>query len=270
MKKISFNLIVIEIFRNIYTRVLGQINSDFKLPNNTKNKYNRIYHVHIRKCAGTSVNKAFIEALGGGESTYESLAATFSNRLVIKGMPIVGWDLPLINKSAYFYAFSHLPTRHLRLSNDTFSFTFLRDPIQRVLSHYKMLQDMKEANSDHPALKAEGDLASGDFNHFLKNIERPHLENQLFMFSEKFDIDEALDRLASLSYVGLIENYFEEFIPLISSEFSLEINYKHLRKSHYSFELNNECKSELEKQMASEIEFYKLACDRFNLSPIKK
>ena len=35
--------------------------------------FQRIYHNHIRKCAGTSMNLAMIQAIGGDSSTYKEL-----------------------------------------------------------------------------------------------------------------------------------------------------------------------------------------------------
>ena len=39
--------------------------------------FSRICHIHIRKCAGTSLNVALIKALGGGDHSYKNYVIVF-------------------------------------------------------------------------------------------------------------------------------------------------------------------------------------------------
>lgn len=227
------------------------------------NGYRRIYHIHIRKCAGTSINKAFISSLGGSEITYDDLLKSITKRLLLNKGPLVGWNRYLINRGAYFYGFSHEPYHKLILDKKTFTFTFLREPISRVISHYNMLKDLIIAKSNHPALIKEKSWAYGDFDHFLKNIPKKHLENQLFTFSQKFIVKEALTNLKKISFVGKVEDIERIFIPKINKEFNLNLNYKPLRKSKSKLIPTEDQIKNLRNSLRFEIEFYNEACLRF-------
>lgn len=72
-------------------------------------KYERIYHIHIRKSAGTSINKMLLECFtADAESAYKAISRSISKRVFFRGTPVVGWSKPLIEKGAYGYAFSHI------------------------------------------------------------------------------------------------------------------------------------------------------------------
>jgi len=231
-------------------------------------RYERIYHVHIRKCAGTSLNKCFIKGLGGSGGDYGRLAKKLNHHLVLPRGPVVGWNVDLINKGAYFYAFSHQPYHQLHLQPNTFSFTFLRDPISRIISHYTMLKDMLESGTKHPAMMTEGSWALGDFDSFLSKISRPHLENQLYMFDENFDVARGLERLKSLSYVGDISQIKRDFIPEVAREFSLDLDYQPLRSSKNRFNPTAEQLENLKTLIATEIQFYDAAKEFFRFDTV--
>ncbi|QIQ87536.1 sulfotransferase family 2 domain-containing protein [Erythrobacter sp.] len=246
-------------------RKYGQRGIDKFTPNQSFGGYERLYHVHLRKCAGTSLNKCFLNALGGDQDTYESLASSDTHRLLLEGRPVVGWNTDLLNRSAYFFGFSHTPIHQLLIDERTFTFTFLRDPVDRVISHYRMLQDMQRARANHPTVRHEAGWAFGDFDHFLERIPRFHLENQLYMFSADFDVKTALQALRKLSYVGHITEIAERFVPRISQIFDLHLEYKPLRKSHFEFEISDAQKARLISMIDDEIRFYEAACDEYNL-----
>ena len=103
--------------------------------------FSRICHIHIRKCAGTSLNVALIKALGGGDYSYQKLCNSIFHTCKINSQPIVNGNKSLINKGAYFYAFTHTPFHELCFHEDTFTFTVLRNPIERIISHFNMLKD---------------------------------------------------------------------------------------------------------------------------------
>lgn len=222
-------------------------------------RYERIYHVHIRKCAGTSLNKCFIKGLGGAEADYGHLAHKLNHRLALPRGPVVGWNVDLINKGAFFYAFSHQPYHQLRLPPNTFTFTFLRDPVGRIISHYTMLKDMLASGTGHPALMEEGGWAQGDFDDFLSNMPRLHLENQLYMFDENFDVGAAIGRLKTISYVGDVSQIESIFIPKMAKEFALNLDYQPLRKSKTEFSPSEAQLNKLKSRISSEIEFYETA-----------
>ena len=96
--------------------------------------FERIYHHHVRKTAGTSLDSSFW-ALGGPDlellSKQEVHAATEPGE---GGRRFVRHDPKLIARGDYFYASSHEPAHHLEIPPNTFTITILRDPAARVIS----------------------------------------------------------------------------------------------------------------------------------------
>jgi hypothetical protein len=101
--------------------------------------FERIYHHHVRKTAGTSLDSSFW-ALGGPElellSKQEVHAATEQGE---GGRRFVRHDPQLIARGDYFYASSHEPAHRLEIPPNTFTITILRDPAARVISYYRYL-----------------------------------------------------------------------------------------------------------------------------------
>lgn len=163
--------------------------------------YKRIYHFHVRKNGGTSLNKIFC-SLGTeqGVNPYGKLSQTRNNRVISNGKVFVGWNQKLIEQGYYYYAFSHTPKHMLKLPDKTFTITCLRDPAERVISHYKMLLEHRLKYKSHPLLKTEGKWLNNSFADFLMNIPRKHLLNQLYMFSKNFSVNEAFDNITECSY----------------------------------------------------------------------
>ena len=202
----------------------------------SKNGYSRIYHNHIRKCAGSSINLSIISSLGGSSDSYVELSKKRLHKINLPHGSVVGWNKHALNRDSFFYGFSHTPLHELTIQKNTFCFSLLRDPSARLVSHYKMLKDLIASNPNHPALKSEEDFAYGDFDHFLDNIPREHLEAQLYNFSEKYCIADALKNLlGKTDYVDDISSASGTLVPFLSAEFNLSIPYSHERKSRQTF-----------------------------------
>ena len=174
-------------------------------------KQRPIYHIHIRKTAGTTINFAFLSNSGSVDTNdfYESIAQKSNHRQIKNGKVFVGWNVRLINEGNYSYAFSHTPLHKLNLQSDMFVFTCLRDPVKRVVSHYKMLRYYKKENINHPCMKIEGNWLGNSFEDFCENLPKEHLMNQLYMFSSEFDIQESFEKLMSLNKIIFTENLID-------------------------------------------------------------
>jgi hypothetical protein len=136
----------------------------------------------------------------------------------------------LIEEGNYFYAHSHSPAHELKLPKDTFTITCIRDPIKRVLSHYRMLLEYKEKNIAHPCMNDEGQWLGDSFEDFLSNMPRDHLLRQLYMFSKTFDVDEAFDRIVECSHFFFTED-FSRGIEDLSSVLQISLKALHNRKT---------------------------------------
>ena len=171
---------------------------------------NRIYHSHIRKCAGTSFNLKIIGNICGNDESkirkiYKSTMR--SGRTEFNEKVFVGWNKRLIESGKYFYAWSHIPYHQLYLPSNTFVFTTFRDPIQRVFSHYKMIFEYYSKNIDHPCMIEEGKWlgSSKTFEEFFQNMPKNHLMAQLFHYSKSYSIDEAVENINTLDFISVSE-----------------------------------------------------------------
>ena len=78
---------------------------------------------------------------------YEKLSRSTGHRIISGGKVFIGWDQNNIENGKYFYAFSHIPHHKLKLPDNTFTITCVREPVDRLLSHYKMLLHFKKNNT---------------------------------------------------------------------------------------------------------------------------
>lgn len=157
----------------------------------------QVYHYHIRKTAGTSINFAFLRWSGAKSVSdfYESLAQKENHRLVANGKTFVGWNVQLIQGGRFSYAFSHEPSHVVKLPDQVIRFTCFRDPMKRIISHYNMLCYYEKNNVPHPCMAIEGKWIVDGFRGFLEKIEKQKLFAQLYMFSKEYSIDEAVSFL---------------------------------------------------------------------------
>jgi Sulfotransferase family len=193
-------------------------------------EYRRVYHYHVRKTAGTSLNAAFW-ALGG--LTLPSIG--LANRFKGNGLTFVRHDPKLIQRGQYLFSNSHAPAYSLSLPEGTFTVTILRDPVRRIISHYRYLSWARQEGRDHSeepfidSLRAEIKWLGSSFKDFLDRIPRSHLFRQLYMFSEHYDIDDAAERISHCSAVCFTETYSED-LRRLSAILRLPLEEKHERR----------------------------------------
>ncbi len=194
--------------------------------------YRRVYLYHVRKVGGTSLNKMFL-SLGDrdGEEVFELLERSEfgRHRAIVGGKVFVGWSRRLIENGNWFYAFSHLPAHEIRLPPKTFTITILREPVERLLSHYNMLLAMKADRSDHACMATEGRWLGGSFAEFLSRTPRDHLQRQLFMFSKTFDVAEAVEGITSCGCFFFLDS-FEAGVRALAERLGLPLRTRHERR----------------------------------------
>lgn len=191
----------------------------------------RIYHIHLRKTGGTSLNHIFL-GLGASDpdAAYRELGSRRSHCCVWNGYRYVGWNLDRIMEGDYFYAFSHAPDWQLRLPARTFTITCFRDPVDRVLSHYWMLRNYAEDSIDHPCMATEAPWLGTCFDDFLRRIPAEHLKAQLWTFSASGDVSEALARVRKVSHVMFTED-FADGLQRLERRLALRLPHQHRRTS---------------------------------------
>jgi hypothetical protein len=177
----------------------------YQLPDGSR----RIYCYHVRKTAGTSLHLSFM-GLGGEDPlvVYRRIAESRLSRTVSGGYSFVAFHRRLLAEGAYFYGRSHAPAADLVLPPRTFTITVLRDPVARVHSYFDYLVAGDDPDMPgRPAPLGERQVAKDGFDAFLDNVRPENLLCQLGMFSDRFDVSEAVDRIGACSKVFFTENF---------------------------------------------------------------
>jgi hypothetical protein len=208
--------------------------------------YKRVYHFHVRKTAGTSLNSAFW-ALAGLD------LRAMSDRQVAEGngLKMVRGNPRLIEEGDYFFANSHQSAYALQLPPSTFTVTILRDPASRAISYYSYLLWARSGDASRdrePFLDevlAESAFLEGGvrrlfarltphqrettFRDFLDRVPPSHLLTQLHMFSERMDPGEAAENVLACSAVCFTET-FPEDLRALARELQLDLEEKRERR----------------------------------------
>jgi hypothetical protein len=194
------------------------------------------------------------QAFDDYELAYKNLAASCTLRIEREGKVFVGWDDRQIQAGRYYYAFSHTPYWKLRLPESTATFTCLRDPIKRVVSHYRMLKDYQQSGNYKPLMLHEGNWLGQSFDDFLDRIPRCHLQNQLYMFSKNFDVGQAADRVLGLTHWMRLED-FQTGVGQLNEKTAVNLKAIHNRSSSHKFELSKSQTDRLRQMLSQEYEF---------------
>jgi hypothetical protein len=212
----------------------------------------RIYHYHVRKTGGSSLNYMFLALAGGDpEKTYARLARKENNRLVAGGRVYIGWNVSLIERGSFFYAFSHTPAHKIALPNDMFTVTCFRDPVRRVISLYNMLRYYRDNHVAHPCMAVQGKWLGDTFGAFIRNVPPNHLLRQLFMFSKHFDVDEAMENILKTDYFFFTEN-FNKGVAELNRRIGVTLAPLHIKKAKIAYEVRDSEKDDLRELLGRE------------------
>lgn len=197
----------------------------YELPDGSR----RVYCHHIRKTAGTSLTQSFMAL--GGEDPMEVWRRTTTSRLTraISGdYSFVVNHRRLLAEGAYFYGRSHNPVPEQPLPPGTFTVTILRDPIARVHSYYDFLVAGDDASLPVRVPEQERLKAMEGFDAFLDRIPTAHLLSQLATFSTRYDVSEAVDRIAACSSIMFTED-FADGLAVLGRRLNLPLEVRRAR-----------------------------------------
>jgi len=218
--------------------------------------FDRIYHYHIRKTAGTSINQAFL-SIGGesGEAVYHRLVSDRHHRTLSGSRAFVGWSWGLIEQGRYHYAFSHYAAHEVRLPPRTFTLTCLRDPVNRLISYYSMLCAMRDEGSSHGALKLAGPWLGSSLKDFLHNAPRSFLSMQLYMFSKAFHVQEAIDGVMACHAVLFTEE-FASGLGALARRLNMTLPVLHARPTQKKPAISEDERAAAREALAPEYEMF--------------
>jgi len=102
--------------KQLSREVIHQVNKivNYKEENEVKNLIGNtqpIYHIHIRKTGGTTINFAFLSngTTENLDDLYNKLSTKKNHRVISNEKVFVGWNLVLLNEGNYSFGFSHRP-----------------------------------------------------------------------------------------------------------------------------------------------------------------
>lgn len=200
--------------------------------------YTHVYLYHVRKTAGTALNHCFF-SLSGEEpaAIYRRLTGSGGNFAIAGDKIFVIWNKELIERGYFHYAASHYPMHEIALPPGTFTITCLRDPDDRMISLYRMYLDLAQNERKAPAWFFRERHWMGDsFSDFLERLPREMVQQQLYMFSRSFAIDEAIANVASCSHVMVMEE-FTSGLQQLNTKLGLQLpNVAGVRRSETEFE----------------------------------
>ena len=228
----------------------------------------RVYHIHIRKSAGSSLNNVFFMQAG------LSLQEFWREPVYVKnGMVFVQHQKEPIIQGNYYYASSHYPIWELNLKPNTFTYCILRDPIDRLVSLYKYYcwvaqVDEKTGYAKDPSyyvLLAQKNLLNKTFSDFVKELSPKYLSNQLFIFDKDLNAEKAIALLATVNKV-----YFFDMLDFAITDLTATLNLKptQLTKERSFQDVVFEIKPDelvmAKGLLSAEIEFYERARQIYN------
>ncbi len=216
-------------------------------------QYRRIYHYHVRKTGGTSLNWAFFR-LSGGNAKEVYYRLNREHRAEVGHFRFAAWNRHILQAGDYDYGFSHIPMHKLELPPGTFTFTVLRDPVKRVLSHYKMLLQMRDQTPDHPGFQKEKHLIEAGFDGYLNRITPDVLMMQLYMFSATMNKNEALKNIAKCNLVMELKS-LERGVEELRRKTEYAIQYAHDRKAKVDFTPDESQMARLREMLSPEFLF---------------
>jgi hypothetical protein len=115
---------------------------------------------------------------------------------------VAGFNKTLLVGGKWIYGFSHIPAWKLPSTMATYSFTVLRDPLDRALSLYSSTWAHAITGRQDPntAFLSGSRPSSGGFLQFLSSLAPALRMNQLYMWSRNGDESEAHEIIARVTF----------------------------------------------------------------------
>jgi hypothetical protein len=199
--------------------------------------WDRVYCFHVPKTAGTSLHRSFM-GLGGedGRVVHERVLASASTRSMSGPWAYQAHSRTLLRRGAFHYGWSHRSWDELDVPAGSFRIVTLRDPVERVLSLYRMLMDNEESNDDPLLRSAQGRWVGRGFDAYLDAMPTADRMRQLSMFSTTLEPAQAAERIASCEALVRTESFAEDRGAL-GATLGVDLGEHHARRSDRNLDL---------------------------------
>lgn len=212
----------------------------------------RVYFHHIRRTGGTSLNQSFFALYRPHpELVSGALRRSNSKMVVTAGTRFVGANRDALQEGDYFYGFSHIPSYDLVLPADTFTITLLRDPLERVVSHYRMVVDYSARSLDRPWLRLERQWLGRSIADFVNNMPRSRFLAQLHMFSASSSVDEAVQAIAKCDFI-LFNDDYSSGLSGLNQRLGLNLKLHHSHTAKREIDLEQTDVERIRRMLATE------------------
>lgn len=191
----------------------------------------RVYHHHLMKTGGTSINNAFLNIANEEKLTttnYFILMQDLGLTKCFGGYRFSAWNQVAIMLGYFDYAWSHRPLSKLYLPADTFVFCCIRNPIDRIYSRYKHL--LKDKNSQNKMTSKQQAWLGSSFQEYVNNLPDHELCHQLYMFDTSLDLEKAISLAKRKIHFILHLECFEDDFELLSQKLGVNLTIMHRRK----------------------------------------
>lgn len=228
--------------------------------------YRRVYHYHIMKTGGTSINHMFLALSGDDPSNlYTKLMNSSDGRIIEREYVYVAWNQLLVRLGLFSYAWSHRPYYKTWLPRNCYSITCIRHPYERLYSRYKHIHANIRSGRTGGHTSFELECASGTFSDYLSVVPDSELCHQLCFFSSKKNIDEAIYNLSKVDLVMMLPT-LDADVRFLNEKLGLNLECLHVRKVSGAFDGINghEEFSSIKDRILPELEFFERAVELRN------
>ena len=150
------------------------------------------------------------------------------------------------------------------------SFTVVRDPLSRIFSYYKeyleeLFRDNTTTSIHELCPKSDRELyerKEWTFEDFIKALPNERKLEQVYYFSETFDINEAIGNIEKLSSVVICEKN-KKGISSISKHIGLDLKVEHGFSRSSSYKISKREMEFASKELELEYDFYKVLYERY-------
>lgn len=233
----------------------GQSVKRFPFVSAATTRFSRVYHAHIQKTGGTSINHSLYEILGANPKDIDENAAQGKCRSTVDGYKILAHD-GLAHKVVDDFTYCHSHglfeyTKYWRDRESCLIFTILRDPVARFVSYYNELLNMDY----HPKLLEQVDLAkSMSIVPFAQQSHEYYLKNQIVLFSGNGEPAIARSNLHTLDAI-FFQDDLEAAYRFFETHTGRRLTRKSERAYHKRVTVSDDERAQLAEILEPEIRF---------------